>query len=75
VQAAVQGIVELELRPRIFLPATSPVSRTSCVDLEHNRLDERSNGVRRARATLLLLESQTEAANLLAIDVGHAWVP
>jgi hypothetical protein len=44
------------------------------IGLEHDCLDECSNGVRRARAALFALQRQTEAPNLLAIDVGHARV-
>ena len=44
------------------------------IGLEHDRLDECSNGFRRAQAALLGFQSKTKAADLLAIDVGHARV-
>jgi hypothetical protein len=44
------------------------------IGFEQDRFDERSNGVRCARAALFALQRQTEAPNLLAIDVGHSRV-
>jgi hypothetical protein len=58
----------------LSIPARSPFSVIfrRAIRLEHDRLDECSNGVRGTRATLLVLQRQTEAANFLAIDVGHS---
>jgi hypothetical protein len=44
------------------------------IALEQDRFDQRSDGLSRARAALFALQRQAEAADLLAIDVGHAWM-
>jgi hypothetical protein len=56
---------------QISLQRDSQLIANGC---EQDRFDQRSDGLSGARAALLALQRQTEAANLLAIDVGHARV-
>ena len=48
--------------------------RNRAIGLEHDGFDERSNGLHSAHATLLAFQGEAEAADLLAIDVGHPGV-
>jgi hypothetical protein len=55
----------------LSIPAKSHLQLVA-IGFEHDRLDECSNGIRCASAALLAFRSETAAANLLAIDVGHS---